>query len=254
MSKMKATNFVLADYLNRIGFKGDIDISLPTLFGLMKRQLKSVAFENTTVQKKQTPSLIPNDIVEKIVKNKRGGYCYEVNGLFAIALNHIGFEWYFAAARPMTYTERRPKTHMVIIVNLLGEKWLCDTGFGGYGLREPIRLSSYSEVTQDSDKFKIEFDESTNEYIVSSLVANNWQKLYGFADSEQEFIEFSLANYFNATHPDTIFTQKKIAMLQSENGRKILIDNELKLIENGNLTKLDVRYEDALKEHFGLSF
>jgi arylamine N-acetyltransferase len=55
MSKMKATNFVLADYLNRIGFKGDIDISLPTLFGLMKRQLKSVAFENTTVQKKQTP-------------------------------------------------------------------------------------------------------------------------------------------------------------------------------------------------------
>jgi N-hydroxyarylamine O-acetyltransferase len=68
----------------------------------------------------------------------------------------------------------------------------------------------------------------------------------------QEWIEFSLANYFNATHPDTIFTQKKLAIMQTPNGRKILVDNELKLIKEGKLELLKVDYESALSEHFGL--
>lgn len=250
---MNAENFELQSYLDRIGFEGETEANLPTLFELMRRQLRSVPFENTTVQKGQIPSLVPEDIVNKIIKDKRGGYCYEVNGLFAMALTAIGFEWYFAAARPMTYAVKRPKTHMVIIVNLLGEKWLCDVGFGGYALREPLRLSEHAEVVQDGDKYQIELNHETNEYIVGSSAAGEWQNLYGFADTPQEWIEFTLANYFNATHPDTIFTQKKIAILQTDKGRKILVDNELKLIENGVLTKIEMPYEQALKEYFGLS-
>jgi N-hydroxyarylamine O-acetyltransferase len=91
------------------------------------------------------------------------------------------------------------------------------------------------------------------EYVVSSLVQGEWQRQYGFALQPQEWIEFSLANYFNATHPDTIFTQKKLAIMQTPNGRKILVDNQLKLIENGEVTCLEVDYESALKEHFALT-
>ncbi len=249
---MTAQNFDLQKYLKRIGFEGETKADLPTLFGIMRSQLQSVPFENTAVQKGQIPSLIPEDIVKKIIDDKRGGYCYEVNGLFAMALTAVGFEWYFAAARPMTYPEKRPKTHMVIIANLLGEKWLCDVGFGGYALREPLRLSEHAEVGQDGDTFCIELDHDSGEYIVSSLVADEWQKLYGFADMPQEFIEFTLANYFNATHPDTIFTQKKLAIMQTKTGRKILVDDTLKLIENGELKEQNIPYADALKEHFGI--
>lgn len=251
---MKAENFNLDEYLSRIDFKGTPKADLPTLFELMRRQLRSIPMENITVQKGQIPSLVPEDIVTKILKDKRGGYCYEINGIFAMALTAIGFEWYFAAARPMFYPVKRPKTHMIIIVDLLGEKWLCDAGFGGYALREPLRLSENAEVSQDDDKYRIELDKQSGEYVISSLVVNEWQKLYGFADMPQEWIEFSLANYFNATHSDTIFTQKKLAIIQTDNGRKILINDELKLIENGVLTKIEIPYEQALKEHFGLSF
>jgi len=220
-----------------------------TLTQLVQKQLRSIPFENTEVQAGRIPSMVAEDIVEKIITHRRGGYCYEINGIFAMALSAIGFEWYFAGARPMFYPMRRPKTHMVVIVRTEGRDYLCDTGFGGYGLRAPMEIVE-SEAVQDGDRFRMELIDG--EYVLSSLVQGEWQRQYGFALQSQEWIEFSLANYFNATHPDTIFTQKKLAIMQTSNGRKILVDNELKLIEEGNLEKLEVEYESALKEYFGL--
>ncbi|MBN2896676.1 MAG: arylamine N-acetyltransferase [Campylobacterales bacterium] len=103
---------------------------------------------------------------------------------------------------------------------------------------------------QEDDRFRMEL--MGGEYVLSALVQNEWQRLYGFAPTPQEWIEFSLANYFNATHPDTIFTQKKIAIMQTPRGRRILVDNELKIIEEGRMEKREVVYEEALREYFGL--
>ena len=246
---MTAENFNLTDYLSRIGYEGEVRNDIATLTQLMQRQLRTIPFENTEVQAGRIPSLVPEDIVEKVVVNGRGGYCYEINGVFAMALTAIGFEWYFAGARPMFYPMRRPKTHMVVIVKCEGREYLCDTGFGGYALRAPIEIV-VGETVQDGDRFRMEYLD--REYVLSSQVQGEWQRQYGFALQPQEWIEFSLANYFNATHPDTIFTQKKLAIMQTPYGRKILVDNELKLIENGKLEKLEVDYASALKEHFGL--
>jgi N-hydroxyarylamine O-acetyltransferase len=246
---MTASNFNLSKYLARIGYEGEVHTDVATLTQLMQKQLRSIPFENTEVQSGRIPSLIPEDIYTKIITNRRGGYCYEINGIFAMSLSAIGFEWYFAGARPMFYPMRRPKTHMVVIVRVEGKDYLCDTGFGGYALRAPIEIVE-GKVVQDGDRFGLELIDG--EYVLSSFVQDEWQRQYGFALQPQEWIEFSLANYFNATHPDTIFTQKKLAIMQTPNGRKILVDNELKLIEEGILEKLEVEYESALKEYFGL--
>ncbi len=246
---MTADNFNLTDYLSRICFDGEVHPDVATLTQLVQKQLRSIPFENTEVQAGRIPSLTPEDIYTKVLTNRRGGYCYEINGIFAMALTAIGFEWYFAGARPMFYPMRRPKTHMVVIVRVEGRDYLCDTGFGGYALRAPMMIEE-GEVVQDGDRFRMEFIDG--EYVLSSLVQGEWQRQYGFALQSQEWIEFSLANYFNATHPDTIFTQKKLAIMQTPNGRKILVDDELKLIEEGKLELLKVEYERALKEYFGL--
>jgi N-hydroxyarylamine O-acetyltransferase len=246
---MKATNFNLSNYLSRIGYEGEVHIDVATLTQLMQKQLRSIPFENTEVQARRIPSLVPEDIVDKVLIRGRGGYCYEINGVFAMALTAIGFEWYFAGARPMFYPMRRPKTHMVVIVRVEGKNYLCDTGFGGYALRAPMEIVE-GEAVQDGDRFGLELIDG--EYVLSSFVQDEWQRQYGFATHPQEWIEFSLANYFNATHPDTIFTQKRLAVMQTPNGRMILVDNELKLIEEGILEKLEVEYESALKEYFGL--
>lgn len=246
---MTAENFKLTDYLSSIGFDGEVSPDVATLTQLVQKQLRSIPFENTEVQAGRIPSMVPEDIVDKVLGRGRGGYCYEINGVFAMALTAIGFEWYFAGARPMFYPMRRPKTHMVVIVRIKGSDYLCDTGFGGYALRAPMMIEE-GEAVQDGDRFRMELIDG--EYVVSSLVQDEWQRQYGFALQPQEWIEFSLANYFNATHPDTIFTQKKLAIMQTPKGRKILVDNELKLIEDGKLELLKVEYESALKEYFGL--
>ena len=247
---MIASNFSLKNYLNRINYAGKIQADLKTLNALMSHQLQSVPFENTEVQAGRIPSLVLEDIYAKIVTDKRGGYCYEVNGLFAMALSAIGFEWYFVGARPMFYPSRRPKTHMVIVVILDGESYLCDTGFGGYGLREPLKVVETLAAEQNGDQFRLAFIDE--EFVLSSLVNDEWMPQYGFALTPQEWIEFSLANYFNATHPDTIFTQKKLAVMQTPTGRKILIDNSLKIIDKGITTISEVDYAVAVQKHFGL--
>ncbi len=247
---MIASNFSLKNYLNRINYAGKIQADLKTLNALMSHQLQSIPFENTEVQAGRIPSLVLADIYTKIVTDKRGGYCYEVNGLFAMALSAIGFEWYFIGARPMFYPSRRPKTHMVIVVILDGESYLCDTGFGGYGLREPLKVVETLAAEQNGDQFRLAFIDE--EFVLSSLVNEEWMPQYGFALSQQEWIEFSLANYFNATHPETIFTQKKLAIIQTPTGRKILVDNSLKIIDQGITTVSEVEYFSAAKEQFGL--
>jgi N-hydroxyarylamine O-acetyltransferase len=150
----------------------------------------------------------------------------------------------------MFYPTRRPKTHMVVIVVINGDEYLCDTGFGGYGLREPLKVTDNMNANQNGDQFRLTL--INGEYVLTSLVNDEWTPQYGFALTPQEWIEFSLANYFNATSPDTIFTQKRLAVMQSATGRKILVDNSLKIIDNGLTTVIDVDYASAAREHFGL--
>lgn len=244
----RSKNFSLEKYFQRINYSKPVSKDLNTLKNIVSCQLQSIAFENTEVIAKQIPSLKLEDIFEKIVNKKRGGYCYEVNGLLAMALTSIGFDWYFVAARPMLYPEKRPKTHMVVVVVLDGKKYLCDTGFGGYCLREPIEIKAFVEAEQNKEMFRLEL--IGKEYVLSSNVKSQWISQYGFADLPQEWIEFSLANYYNATHPNTIFTQNKIAIMQTPNGRKILMNDNLKIIENGETTEQEIRFEDGIKEFF----
>ena len=126
---MRASNFNLADYLSRIGYEGSVDTTLATLTRLVQKQLRTVPFENTEVQAGRIPSMVPEEIVDKVLTRRRGGYCYEINGIFSMALTAIGFEWYFAGARPMLYPERRPRTHMVVIVRIGGKNYLCAVSY-----------------------------------------------------------------------------------------------------------------------------
>jgi N-hydroxyarylamine O-acetyltransferase len=117
---MIAETFNLTDYCQRIGYTGELRADLATVQALMQHQLRSVPFENLDVLAGKPISLNPDDIVAKIVGKQRGGYCYEVNGLFAMALQALQIPYQFVAARPMFYPMKRPRTHMALLVTLDG--------------------------------------------------------------------------------------------------------------------------------------
>ncbi len=159
MSKLPIPrNFAINDYFARIGYTDRANIDIVTLKNIMRLQLCAIPFENIDVWKyKKIVSLDTGDIVQKLVYSKRGGYCYELNGLFCMALEALGFEYEILGARPrFNYTTRRPKTHMIVVVRLDGKEYMCDLGFGGYGIREPIDLTmSGCEIDQNGDKVKL---------------------------------------------------------------------------------------------------
>lgn len=252
---MKAENFVLQEYFDRIGFSGDAKADIATITDLMRCQLFSVPFENLDVQAGKIISLVPEEIVDKIIVRNRGGYCFEVNGLFAMALEALGIPYQFVAARPMMYPVRKPKTHMAIVVKADGEEWLCDLGFGSYGIRAPMRLDLLgAEIRQDFDTFMLS-KTNEREYLLQALVEGKWADQFAFDLSPQEWIDFAPVNYLSSTHPDAIFVQKLVVVLHNPKGRASLSGDMLKTVTEGRVEEQTIRAEDKaaiLSSRFGL--
>ena len=255
---MNAANFDLSSYLSRIGFNGNPVGDFETLKRLMRCQLFSVPFENLDVQAGQVPSLVPEEICDKIVKRRRGGYCYEVNAIFAMALEALGISYRFVAARPMTYAVRRPKTHMAIIASIDGAEWLCDLGFGSYGIREPINLEWLDrQIVQECDTFRLTMV-SERDYRLQSLADGEWKALYEFNLCPHELVDFEPANWLNATHPDSIFVQAPIVVLQYASGKTVLSGERFRAVsEEGQVEERCVgenEIEELLRARFGLDW
>lgn len=253
---MRVENFNFTDYCTRIGFVGNAKADTETLSALMRAQLFTVPFENLDVQAGKIVSIEPQDIVNKIVYRPRGGYCYEVNSLFAMALTAVGIDYDLIGARPMFYPTRWPKTHMVVVASIAGERYLCDVGFGSYGIRAPFPLSKINEsVQQDDDFFKLLCADGKN-YILQALVDGEWVSQFEFDLYPHELLDFIPANYFNSKNPDTVFVQKLLVVKQNPHGRKILLGTRLKTIEKGNTSIKEFDQDDIkslLETEFGLS-
>ena len=252
---MRADNFELHSYFSRIGFEGSATADFATLKEMMRRQLFTVPFENLDVQAGQVVSLVPEEIYAKIVGRRRGGYCYEVNGLFSMALEAVGIPYQYVAARPMTYPVRRPKTHMAIVASLEGGQWLCDLGFGSYGIREPINLRWLDrEVRQGFDTFRLTMA-SESDFLLQSSVEGSWKSLYEFNLCAHEWVDFEPANFLNSTHPDSIFVRNLMVVLQNASGKEVLTSYYLKSISEGRTLEVKVRPEEIpalLEERFSL--
>jgi N-hydroxyarylamine O-acetyltransferase len=252
---MIASNFSLADYYARIAHHGSAGPDLATLHNLMRAQLFSIPFENLDTQAGKIVSMVPEDIVQKLLHNHRGGYCFEVNGLFAMALTALSIPHRMVAARPMLYHDRRPKTHMAIIAELEGRQWLCDLGFGSYGIRAPIALDMANQsIQQDGDAFRLQENAAT--FLLQARVDDEWKSQFEFDLSPQEWVDFLPANFYSSTYPGSLFVQKLVVIQHTPQGRKILFDHHYRNIQHGKTSKREVNAADISKlllEEFGLA-
>ena len=256
---MFLAEFSISAYLNRIDSVGEVSPTFACLNAIMNAQLRNIPFENLDVQAGKIISIEPKDIYNKIVNQNRGGYCYEVNGIFSMALSAIGFEYQYVAARPMYYPVKRPKTHMAIIVKIDGNKYLCDLGFGSYGIRAPILIDEKRaidgyEIVQGFDKYRLSKIENEH-FLLEAWNGVEWLLQYSFDFYSPEWIDFAPANFLNSKHPDAIFVKTYLVILMTENGRKILFGDSLKIIENGITKQSNFQPEELdeiLQSHFNI--
>ncbi|MET3105922.1 N-hydroxyarylamine O-acetyltransferase [Oxalobacteraceae bacterium GrIS 1.18] len=249
------TAFSLDRYFERIQFRGVADATLATVADVMRCQMQHVPFENLDIQAGKIISLDHGDIVEKLLTRQRGGYCYEVNGLFAMALEALHIPYFFVAARPAAHGVKKPKIHMAVIVQCDGENWLCDCGFGGYGIRAPMRVNVFdTPVSHDGELCMITRD-GADEFLLQTKVHDDWEALYVFDLTPQNWEDFAPANLYNSTDRDSFFVRKLLVVICTPNGRKILLGNALKIISNGKTEKRLLAPEQravVLREEFGL--
>jgi N-hydroxyarylamine O-acetyltransferase len=249
-----AENFVLSDYLARIKAVKTPEPTLEFVSYMMQCHLFSIPFENLDVQAGKVVSLIPEEIVDKIVYRNRGGYCYEVNGLLTMALQELGIACYFTSARSMTYATKRPRTHLVVIAKIEGRSYLLDTGFGSHGIRLPMDLSQTNqEIVQDGQTYKLE--KKGSDFNLYAWVHETWLPQYSFKKQTYDYIDFAPVNYMNSTHPDSIFVKAPLIILFNSEGKKVLSGNTIKYYSNGKMTEKvfdKSEYEVVLKEEFNL--
>jgi len=253
--KIEASSFDLQQYLNRINFQGEIQLNLEGIKKLMQSQIFSVPFENIDVQSGKPISLLGDDIVNQIVNKNRGGYCYQINGIFSLMLQEIGLPHYYIGVRPLVNPAPNAKTHLAIIATIENEEYLIDLGFGGNSIREPLKLSEIgTEIQHGSDTFTLVKTEE-DEYLLQIQTGQEWTNLYSFDLTPQRWIDFKPANYFNYSHPESVFTQKLIVVLQNPLGKKILSKNSLKSVVNGIaeiITFEDDQLDTILETEFNL--
>lgn len=243
-------------YLDRIAHRGPIDVSIETLRALHTAHALAVPFENLDIHLGRPILLDEAAIFDKIVTRRRGGYCFEMNGLMTAVLRQLGFSVKTLAARIMrSSTDVRAKTHRLQLVEVDGERWIVDVGFGGNGLIAPLRLETGKIDRQFSESFRLTTDERFG-HVLEALIRDRWQKLYAFTLEEHLSVDYELMNYFTSTSPEALFTQVRICTKPTPEGRVTLSGMELKIrhgerIQTSYMASEEA-YHQALREHFDI--
>ncbi len=241
-------------YLKRINYHGPTSPSAETLRALHIAHLQTVPFENLSIHAGEPIVLEDKALFAKIVERRRGGFCYEANGLFAALLRALGFNVSMLSAEVARADGSYSPSfdHMALMVTLK-QRWLADVGFGDSFL-EPLLLDEQGEQLQSPDAFRI--DRAGAYRIVMRREANEWKSNYRFTLESYEYADFAEMCRYHQTSPESHFTQKRICSRATETGRITLSD--IRLIETTGDQREDRMLDDQkeynamLRERFGI--
>jgi N-hydroxyarylamine O-acetyltransferase len=247
----------VTDYLERIDYHGPVAPTAETLRELQAAHLLTVPFENLSIHARQPIVLDDLALFEKIVRKRRGGFCYEANGLFAALLRTLGFNVKMLSAGVANAEGFGPEfDHMTLMITI-DERWLVDVGFGD-SFREPLLIDNNAEQRQGDRIYLINPDGS---YLIlmqrEDRTGSNWKAQYRFTLQPYEYSDYEEMCRYHQTSPLSSFTRERICSRATPDGRVTLSEMRLIITRNGDrqervLTN-EEEYAEILREHFGIS-
>ncbi|MFI6004744.1 arylamine N-acetyltransferase [Streptomyces sp. NPDC051366] len=254
-------------YLARIGYDGpvgddgELRPDLGTLYAVHRAHTGAITFENLDVLLGRPVELGVKALEDKLVHDRRGGYCYEQNSLLAAALERIGFEVSGRGARNRTRGDTLlAVTHAVLVVTVEGEPWLCDAGFGHQGPREPVPLvRPGAEVVQGEWTYAVR-EEGDGILVLCMLREGSWRDLYAFSPQPYYPVDYVLLNHYSSSHPRSAFVGQVIVQHPGDSVhhpvRRALVGRELtRLYADGRVERQSVAPDELLAlldREFGL--
>ena len=241
-------------YLKRIAYSGSTAPNVESLRQLHRAHMLSVPFENLDIGLGRKIICDEQPILRKIIEQRRGGFCYELNGAFAALLRELGFKVTLLSARVARQDgSASPEfAHLTLRVDL-EEPWLADVGFGDSFL-EPLRLKTDVEQPQAGRKFRLV--EERGALHMEMAEPEDWKRQYSFALVPRQLSDFAAMCDYHQTSPQSSFTQKNICSRATPDGRITLADRELIVTRNGKKEESTLHSEqewrEALNMHFGI--
>jgi N-hydroxyarylamine O-acetyltransferase len=245
----------ISAYLERIGYHGRPGVSARALAEMHLAHLYAVPFENLDIQLGRPLSLDDAALFEKIVTRRRGGFCYELNGLFCGLLRELGYRVTMLSAEVARKGGgfSAPFDHLALRVDL-DEAWLVDTGFGD-GFRLPVRLDKTADQAQGGSAYLI-IQDGDYRVLMRRDAGGDWTPQYRFTLQPHTLAAFGARCRYHQTSPESHFTQGRICTLATPAGRVTL--SGMRLIETTEAGRMETElageaeYAAALRERFGV--
>ena len=246
-------------YLERIGYNKAVQPDVETLSGLHRAHLLTVPFENLDIQLGRLIQLTEQALWEKIVIHRRGGFCYELNGLFAWLLKQIGYKVTYLNGRVYNSNGERGREfdHLTLLVEIPNRstRWLADVGFGD-SFVEPLNLELENEQAQGLRAYRLERVAGGIDLWQRDF-AGNWSRQYFFDVQPRVFpTDYETTCRYHQTSPKSSFTHNNIVSRLTPDGRITLDNKQLIITKNSQRTEQpvdsDEEYQALLKEHFGI--
>ena len=253
---MKHDVFSLDSYFERINYKGGAEVSEGTLRDVHIAHTLNVPFENLDVFYRRPILLDGASLYKKIVMERRGGYCFEMNGIFSLVLQEMGFKVTNLLAKvSVNGVHYTTKTHQAILVEAGGNRWLADVGFGNDGMIAPLILELNTEQQQFAHTYRLVTDSKLG-YVLQKKNEEGYYPLYAFTLDECSPEDFLMSNHFTSTFPESFFLTMRMCTMPTKDGRITLTDSRFKVVEKNDVSELPIADDDefhaVLKEHFSL--
>lgn len=251
--------FDLDSYFDRVGYRGPRAPTLDVLTTLHALHTRAVPFENLDPLLGRRVKLDADSLAEKLVRRRRGGYCFEQNGLFAHMLVALGFDVTPLAARVRLRvpeeTPQTPLSHMLMKVDLNEGPFLCDVGFGGQSPTAPLRLEPKLEQASPHGTYRLRTLGAG--YELEMQTAGGWAALYRFTEEAQSIRDYEVYNWYTSTHPDSFFTRSLVAARVKDDCRVGLFNTSLTVHRAGGDTEQRTlatagEVHEALAHEFGI--
>lgn len=249
----------IESYLKKINYTGPLVANVETLQKLHLLHPMRIPFENLTPFLHDPVNIEEEALNKKIVLSERGGYCFEHNMIFMWVLKHLGFQVTPLMARVIwnqSVENITARSHMLLRVDIAGEAYLADVGFGGMTMTAPLKLLPNVEQETPHEKFRIIKEE--NSYRQEGCLSGEWKHTYRFNLEEAQLIDYQVSNYYVSTFPDSRFRTQLIAAKPFEGGRFALNNRTLTRYEReGRIEKKTLgdatEALEALESIFGIS-
>lgn len=252
----------LAGYFDRIDYRGPADPTFEVLQDLITAHTRSIPFENLDpVLGVPVDDLSAAALTDKLVHRRRGGYCYEQNGLMGYVLAEIGFRvrrlagrviWLLGPDAPLP-----ARTHTVLAVRFPGAQatYLVDVGFGGQTPTSPIRFGIGGAQQTTREPYRLE--DRRDGLVLQAEVRGDWQDLYEFTTRTQPEIDLTVGSWYVSTHPKSHFVTGLLAAMVTDDARYNLSGRNLAIHRDGGTEKIlldgAAAVLDTLKDRFGVN-